>query len=70
MKIPSSEYDLASTAWRKSTFSDGSGGDCLETSDNRPGVVPVRDSKLRNDSPVLVFRAEAWAAFVNDLKAG
>ncbi|MEU1087282.1 DUF397 domain-containing protein [Streptomyces sp. NPDC005576] len=70
MKLNSTDHDLTTATWRKSSFSGGDGGNCLETSDNHPGVVPVRDSKLRSDSPVLVFRTEAWAAFVSDLKAG
>ncbi|WEH41163.1 DUF397 domain-containing protein [Streptomyces sp. AM 2-1-1] len=70
MKIFRTEYDLTTTTWRTSTYSGASGGDCLETSDQHPGVVPVRDSKLRGGGPVLVFRADVWAAFVTDLKAG
>ncbi|WP_175410802.1 DUF397 domain-containing protein [Streptomyces sp. TRM64462] len=53
--------------WRKSSFSDGSGGDCLEVSDEHPGIVPVRDSKDPH-GPKLVFRAAAWGAFVGYLK--
>ncbi|NEA19442.1 DUF397 domain-containing protein [Streptomyces halstedii] len=32
------------------------------------GISEVRDSK-RPQGPVLVFRASAWFAFVNELKA-
>lgn len=32
------------------------------------GISEVRDSK-RPQGPVLVFRASAWSAFVNELKA-
>ena len=55
--------------WRKSTYSGGSGGDCLEVADspNLHPLVPVRDSK-NPLGPKLVFRAEAWTAFVNELK--
>ncbi|MCX5397843.1 DUF397 domain-containing protein [Streptomyces sp. NBC_00102] len=70
MKVSSSECSLTGTAWHKSTYSGGDGGDCLETSDGHPGLVPVRDSKLGDGGPVLAFRTEAWAAFVGDLKAG
>ncbi|WP_327269160.1 DUF397 domain-containing protein [Streptomyces sp. NBC_01218] len=70
MRVTSSDHTLTTVAWRKSTYSGGDGGDCLETSDQHPGVVPVRDSKLRGGGPVLVFRADVWAAFVTDLKAG
>ncbi|MGJ5827018.1 DUF397 domain-containing protein [Streptomyces ossamyceticus] len=52
--------------WRKSTYSGG-GGNCLELGDGLPTVVPVRDSKTPL-GPALVFRAEAWSAFVEDVK--
>ncbi|WP_418957755.1 DUF397 domain-containing protein [Streptomyces tritici] len=88
MKIDSSERDLSTAVWikssysdgsggncvevatwRKSSYSDGTGGNCLEVSDDRPGVVPVRDSKDPH-GPKLVFRAAAWAAFVGGVRAG
>ncbi|MFM9590085.1 DUF397 domain-containing protein [Streptomyces scabiei] len=53
--------------WRKSTYSDGSGGNCLEVAEGHPTHIPVRDSKDPL-GPALVFRAEAWSAFVDDLK--
>ncbi|MEU4982033.1 DUF397 domain-containing protein [Streptomyces sp. NPDC021969] len=37
--------DLTAANWRKSTYSNGGGGDCLELADDIPGTVPVRDSK-------------------------
>lgn len=56
--------------WRKSTYSGGDGADCLEVAADFPGpVVPVRDSKTPL-GPKLVFRAEAWSAFVENLKHG
>ncbi|MCL6739128.1 DUF397 domain-containing protein [Streptomyces neyagawaensis] len=53
--------------WRKSTYSEGSGGNCLEVADGVPTFVPVRDSKTPL-GPALVFRAEAWSLFVEDLR--
>ncbi|MEU6918294.1 DUF397 domain-containing protein [Streptomyces olindensis] len=53
--------------WRKSSYSGGSGGDCLEMADGHAVLVPVRDSKNPH-GPKLVFRATAWAAFVANLK--
>ncbi|WP_327696598.1 DUF397 domain-containing protein [Streptomyces sp. NBC_00459] len=53
--------------WRKSSHSGGSGGDCLEVADGHPALVPVRDSK-NPLGPKLAFRAEAWSAFVENLK--
>lgn len=52
--------------WRKSTYSDGNGGECVElASDN--GVVVVRDTKDR-DGEKLAFTAYAWEAFTASLK--
>lgn len=61
--------DLNSAVWRKSSYSGGSGGDCLEVATNFPGLVPVRDSK-NPAGPRLVLRAETWSAFVADLRRG
>ncbi|MFD4034992.1 DUF397 domain-containing protein [Streptomyces sp. NPDC058637] len=60
---------LEVATWRKSSYSDGSGGNCLEVADGHPGVVPVRDSKVI-DGPALLFRSDAWAAFVTGLQRG
>ncbi|WP_319351568.1 MULTISPECIES: DUF397 domain-containing protein [Streptomyces] len=55
--------------WRKSSYSNGDGGHCVEVADNVPGLVPVRDSKLPDTGPVLLLTAHAWAPFVTSLKA-
>ncbi|MFD7612913.1 DUF397 domain-containing protein [Streptomyces sp. NPDC059828] len=57
------EDHLTNARWRKSSYSDDNGGDCLEVLDTIPGVVPVRDSKVP-DGPVLVVPAAAWSAFI------
>lgn len=49
--------------WRKSSHSDGNGGDCVEVAVGAPGVVPVRDGKVP-DGAVLVVAGPAWAEFV------
>ncbi|WP_328340468.1 DUF397 domain-containing protein [Streptomyces violaceus] len=59
--------DLTTAAWRKSSYSDGGGTNCLEVSDDHPGIVPVRDSKW-SDGPVLVFGASPWASFLTGVK--
>ncbi|MFI1156731.1 DUF397 domain-containing protein [Streptomyces sioyaensis] len=64
-----SRYDLSTTQWRKSSYSSGASDNCLEVSDNHPGVVPVRDSKTPQ-SPALVFPAAGWTAFVDAVKGG
>jgi hypothetical protein len=63
------EYDLSTTRWRKSSYSDEYGGSCVEVADGVPGVVPVRDSKNPH-GPALVFPADAWTAFVTTVKDG
>ncbi|MFY1699627.1 DUF397 domain-containing protein [Solwaraspora sp. WMMA2101] len=49
--------------WRKSSRSNGQGGDCVEVADNLPGRVLVRDSKDQA-GPVLTFGPAAWRSFV------
>jgi hypothetical protein len=60
--------ELSSARWRRSSYSNANGGDCVEIAEDFPGVVPVRDSKTPNGS-ALVVTATSWAAFVTALKA-
>ena len=64
-----SMYDLSHAVWRKSSYSNGQGGDCIEVADTLPGIVAVRDSK-QPDGPKLVFRPDQWQAFVAGAAAG
>jgi hypothetical protein len=52
--------------WRKSTYSGGNGGDCVETASGN-GAVLVRDTTDR-DGGTLTFPADAWSAFMADVK--
>ena len=52
--------------WRKSSYSGGSGGDCVEVRDDT-GRVLVRDTKDRT-GPVLPFTPEAWQRFADRVK--
>ncbi|WP_431682252.1 DUF397 domain-containing protein [Kitasatospora sp. KL5] len=61
--------DLSAAIWRKSSFSGGTGGDCVEVAGGLGGVVPVRDSKDPS-GPALVFSAEAWRAFLDGVRSG
>ncbi|MET8159501.1 DUF397 domain-containing protein [Sphaerisporangium sp. NPDC005289] len=61
--------DLSSALWRKSSFSGGTGGQCVEVADNLPGVVAVRDSK-RPDGPKLLASPAGWRTFIGGVKAG
>ncbi|ANS66073.1 hypothetical protein SLINC_3849 [Streptomyces lincolnensis] len=62
------EYDLDTGTWHKSSYSGGSGGNCLEVADGNPTIIPVRDSKNPR-GPKLAFRPEAWSAFLEAVKA-
>lgn len=55
--------------WRKSSRSNGSGGDCVEVADNHPGVVYVRDSKDPN-GPMLTFSRDRWGGFLAAILRG
>ncbi|GAA1241023.1 DUF397 domain-containing protein [Streptomyces sp. NBC_01474] len=57
--------------WRKSSYSGGESGQCLEVSvDNDHACaahVPVRDSKNPH-GPAVVFTSGAWTAFLGAVK--
>ncbi|GAA0207573.1 hypothetical protein GCM10010492_01430 [Saccharothrix mutabilis subsp. mutabilis] len=55
-------------AWRKSSRSGGTGGDCVELAHTRSAVL-VRDSK-NPDGPKLVFTPAHFAGFLNALRNG
>ncbi|WOX24474.1 DUF397 domain-containing protein [Streptomyces solicathayae] len=61
------EYDLSTAQWRKSSYSDGDSGNCIEVAAGVAGIVPVRDSKVPH-GPVLLPSTAAWAAFVESIK--
>ena len=62
--MATTELDLSTAVWRKSSYSNATGGDCVEVRDDLPGVVPVRDSKVSH-GPALLVAAAAWAPFVD-----
>jgi hypothetical protein len=61
--------DLTGAEWRKSSYSSGNGGQCVQVARNLPGIVAVRDSKDQ-DGPALVLTADQWRAFVLGARAG
>ncbi|MFB4421222.1 DUF397 domain-containing protein [Streptomyces sp. QL37] len=61
--------DLSTAAWRKASYSNGDGGECVEIADGFPGLVPVRDSK-DPEGPTLAFGSARWAQFVEALRGG
>jgi Domain of unknown function (DUF397) len=60
--------DLTNADWRKSSFSGGNGGGCVEVARNLPGIVAVRDSKDPH-GPALVFTPAEWLAFLDGVRA-
>jgi hypothetical protein len=51
--------------WRKSSYSDGNGGQCVEVA--AAGHVMVRDTADR-DGATLTLTPAAWQAFTGTLK--
>ncbi|MFI0373204.1 DUF397 domain-containing protein [Actinomadura sp. 1N219] len=60
--------DLSPSNWRKSTYSDASGGNCIEVA-GVASIVAVRDSK-DPDGPKLAFGHAAFGALARDIRAG
>ncbi|MEU7606276.1 DUF397 domain-containing protein [Streptomyces sp. NPDC041003] len=73
--------DLTGVLWRKSSYSGGTGGDCVECAPlgtaawrkasysgttGGDGLVAVRDSK-NPDGPAFTVAPEAFTAFVRSL---
>ena len=52
--------------WRKSTYSDASGGQCVEVASD--GTVLVRDTTNR-DGGTLAFSAPAWERFLGTIRS-
>ncbi|MBO0917927.1 DUF397 domain-containing protein [Streptomyces laculatispora] len=61
--------DRSLNGWRKSSYSGGANGECLEVVDGY-AAVPVRDSKAGRTGPTVVFSAGGWASFVEAVKDG
>ncbi|MFJ8841372.1 DUF397 domain-containing protein [Streptomyces cyaneofuscatus] len=59
--------DLSTARWRSSSYSNTNGGECVQVSDDYPGLVPVRDSK-NPTGPALIVRAAAWGPFMASIR--
>jgi Domain of unknown function (DUF397) len=56
------------TRWRKSSYSGGNGGACIEIATRRPGGhILVRDSKDTTGT-MLRFSPDAWRRFAANVK--
>jgi hypothetical protein len=53
--------------WRKSSYSSGNGGECIEVA-SPEGAVAVRDTKRDGTGPVLRFTPAAWRRFADQVK--
>lgn len=63
------KQDESRAVWRKSSYSNGSGGDCVEVARNLPGMVAVRDSKDPH-GPRLIFTPAEWESFTACVRDG
>lgn len=64
------ELQSTHVGWEKSRFSNGGDSGCFEFNFRVPGWVGVRDSKLGEASPVLVFNARELDAMVAGARDG
>ncbi|MFF8370665.1 DUF397 domain-containing protein [Streptomyces lydicus] len=67
------EYDLSTARWRKSTYSDGNGGNCVEVAEDFPGAATWRKSSYSDQnggSCVEVADHFPGVVPVRDSKAG
>jgi Domain of unknown function (DUF397) len=53
--------------WRKSSYSGGQGGNCVEVAGDSRRVL-VRDTAQAGTGPVLGFSAQAWRRFADQVK--
>jgi hypothetical protein len=67
--------DLTHAWWRKSSYSGGNGGTCVEVAvlpgskEGSDRVIAVRDS-TDPDGPALVFTSDEWKAFTAGVNNG
>ena len=67
--------DLTGADWRKSSYSGGNGGTCVEVAvvpgskEGSDRVIAVRDSK-HPDGPALIFTPAEWEAFTAGTRDG
>ena len=60
------ETRTVNPSWRKSSYSTGNGGQCVEAG-HAAGAVLVRDTTDR-DGGTLSFTANTWRAFTANVK--
>ncbi|SCZ16628.1 protein of unknown function [Streptomyces sp. 136MFCol5.1] len=62
MSVQRSEATVPESAWFKSSYSSGGGGECVEVAATLE-AVHIRDSKVRS-GPALTVTPQAWAGLV------
>ncbi|MFJ5266852.1 DUF397 domain-containing protein [Streptomyces sp. NPDC088358] len=62
MSVVNPAGNVPESAWSKSSYSSGEGGECVEVA-SWSGVTYVRDSKDRT-SPALRVTPTAWTEFI------
>ena len=60
---------LSDATWRKSSYSGGNGGNCVEVAVLPDDSRAVRDSK-DPEGPMLVFAPATWRTFATAVKGG
>ena len=69
--MPAMRLNQGACGWHKASYSANE-AECVEVGQfvTGPDTVAVRDTKAKGVGPVLGFTADAWAAFVADVKDG
>ncbi|MFC8228408.1 DUF397 domain-containing protein [Streptomyces sp. NPDC057287] len=63
MTVQHAELTVPDSAWFKSSYSSGEGGQCVEVAPG-VGIVHIRDSK-QVAGPILSVPAGGWAQFIS-----
>ena len=61
--------NLAGAVWRKASYSNGNGGDCVEVAHLDGGHRAVRDSKNPTGAVLIVGSAE-WSELITAVRTG
>lgn len=61
--------EFSHVRWRKASYSNASGGNCVEIAHLANAAVAVRDSQ-DPDGPKLAFTPDEWESFIGRVKEG
>ncbi|MER5783837.1 DUF397 domain-containing protein [Streptomyces mobaraensis] len=61
--------DIRAPEWRASSYSNTSGGNCVEVAEQVSDTIRVRDSKATERASILLTKA-TWASFVGAVGEG